>query len=255
MRIPFIAGNWKMHKTVHEAVVYAKDFRRAVERVTDVEIVVAPAFLAVHAVVEALRHSNVGVAAQDLYWEPQGAFTGEVSAEMIAEAGAKYVIVGHSERRQLFGETDEGVNRKTRAALAAGLVPIVCVGETLEQREAGHTLAVLERQLHAGLHEVTPPQLETLAVAYEPVWAIGTGRNATRAQAEAAHSHVRHRLREKFGPDAAERCRILYGGSVKPGNIRELMKGRDVDGVLVGGASLEVASFAEIVAGGRPAPV
>jgi triosephosphate isomerase len=255
MRIPFIAGNWKMHKTVQEAVVFVKELRRLVKDVTDVEIVVASPFTALHAVAEAARNSNIGVAAQDLYWEREGAFTGEVSPAMIKEAGAEYVIVGHSERRRLFGEIDQIVNRKAMAALAADLTPIVCIGETLDERERQQTFAILDRQIKEGLKELTPAQVSDLIVAYEPVWAIGTGRNATAAQAEEAHAHIRGRLREWFGAEAADRCHVIYGGSVKPDNIRELIVQPDVDGALVGGASLVVASFAEIVTASRPAAV
>jgi triosephosphate isomerase (TIM) len=255
MRTPFVAGNWKMFKTVHEAVVFAKQFRVLVKDIPDVEIVLAPPFTALHAVAEALRSTNVGVAGQDLHWEPQGAFTGEVSAPMIKEAGGEYVIIGHSERRELFGDTDATVNRKLGAALAAGLRPIVCVGETLEDREADRTLAVLDRQIAAGLAGLSSEQAADLIVAYEPVWAIGTGRNATAVQAEDAHRHIRRRVREAFGGDAADRCHIIYGGSVKPGNVAELAAQPDVDGALVGGASLDVASFGEIVTGSRPPAV
>jgi triosephosphate isomerase len=247
MRTPFVAGNWKMFKTVHEAVVFAKEFRGLVKDVTGVEIVVAPPFTALHAVAEALRNSNVGVAAQDLHWEREGAFTGEVSAAMIKEAGAEYVIIGHSERRRLFGDTDQVVNRKVTAAIAGGLTAIACVGETLEERERNATLAVLDRQIKDGLDGVTAEQLSELVIAYEPVWAIGTGRNATAAQAEEAHAHIRGRLRQWFGGDAAEACHVIYGGSVKPDNIRELVAEPDVDGALVGGASLDVTSFTAIV--------
>ena len=201
-----------------------------------------------HAVAEAARNTNIGVAAQDLYWEREGAFTGEVSPTMIKEAGAEYVIVGHSERRRLFGETDAIVNRKAMAAIGAGLTPIVCIGETLEERERDETLAVLDRQIKDGLDGLTAEQVGELVVAYEPVWAIGTGRNATAAQAGEAHAHIRKRLRQWFGADAAERCHVIYGGSVKPDNIRELIAEPDVDGALVGGASLDVRGFAEIVA-------
>ena len=246
-RTPFVAGNWKMFKTVHEAVVFAKEFRSVVKDAAGVEIVLAPPFLAVHAVAEALRNSNVAVAAQDLYWEREGAFTGEVSAPMIKEAGAEFVVIGHSERRRLFGETDATVNRKLLASLAAGLGPIVCVGETLEEREAGQTLAVLDRQVKDGLDGLAAAQVADLVVAYEPVWAIGTGRVATAAQAEEAHAHIRTRLRQWFGGDAADRCHIVYGGSVKPDNIAELVREPDVDGALVGGASLDVKGFSEIV--------
>jgi triosephosphate isomerase len=247
MRIPFIAGNWKMFKTVLESVVFAKELRSLVKDVTGVEIVVAPTSLAVHAVAEALRNANVGVAAQDVYWEREGAFTGEVSAHMVKEAGAEFVIVGHSERRRLFGDTDRGVNRKLVSAIAADLAPIVCIGETLEEREANQTLAVLDRQVKEGLDGLTAAQVGDLVVAYEPVWAIGTGRVATAAQAEEAHAHIRGRLRQWFGADAAEHCHILYGGSVKPDNIAELIREPDVDGALVGGASLDVKSFSDIV--------
>lgn len=255
MRIPFIAGNWKMFKTVHEAVVFIKELKSAVKDAADVEIVVAPPFTAVHAVAEAARNSNIGVAAQDLYWEREGAFTGEVSPAMVKEAGAEYVIIGHSERRRLFGETDAAVNRKVVAALGAGLTPIVCIGETLDERERNETLAVLDRQIKAGLDGIAGEQVADLVIAYEPVWAIGTGRNATAAQAQEAHAHIRTRLRQWFGADAAERCHVLYGGSVKPDNIRELIAEADVDGALVGGASLEVKSFSDIVMRSRPAAV
>jgi triosephosphate isomerase len=255
MRIPLIAGNWKMFKTVHEAVVFTKELRSLVKDVVDVEIVVAPPFTAVHAVAEAARNSNVGVAAQNLHWEREGAFTGEVSAAMIKEAGAEYVIVGHSERRRLFRETDAIVNRKTLAAIGAALTTIVCVGETLEEREREETLAILDRQIKVGLDGVTAEQIADLVVAYEPVWAIGTGRNATAAQAGEVHAHIRTRLRQWFGGDAADRCHVIYGGSVKPDNIRDLIAEPDVDGALVGGASLEVRSFGEIVTKSRPAAV
>jgi triosephosphate isomerase len=255
MRTPLFAGNWKMFKTVHEAVAFAKEFKAAVKDAVGVDIVLAPPFTAVHAVAEALRASNIAVAAQDMYWEREGAFTGEVSATMLREAGAEYVIVGHSERRRLFGETDVTVNRKMAAAIAADLTPIVCIGETLEEREGGSTLAVLDRQLKDGLDATTPEQVGDLVIAYEPVWAIGTGRNATAAQAQEAHAHIRNRLRQWFGAGTAEKCRILYGGSVKPDNIAELTREADVDGALVGGASLDVRSFGEIVTKGRQAVV
>jgi triosephosphate isomerase len=255
MRTPFIAGNWKMYKTVHDAVVFVKELRALVKDIEDVEIVVAPPFTAIHAVAEAARNSNIGVSAQDVYWEREGAFTGEVSAAMIAEAGAEYTIIGHSERRRLFGDVDAWVNKKTFAAMAAGLTPIVCVGETLEERERGDTMNVLDRQIKDGLDRLTGEQIADLVVAYEPVWAIGTGRNATAAQAGEAHAHIRQRLRQWFGGAAADACRILYGGSVKPDNIAELIAEADVDGALVGGASLDVKSFAQLVTKGRPSTV
>jgi triosephosphate isomerase len=215
--------------------------------------VVAPPFTAVHAAAEAARNSNVGVAAQDLYWERAGAFTGEVGGPMIVEAGAQYVIIGHSERRTLFGETDASVNQKIAAALAVGLEPIVCIGETLDQREREQTFEVLDRQIKMGLDGVTADQVEKLVIAYEPVWAIGTGRNATPAQAAEAHGHIRLRLRQWFGTQAAERCRVIYGGSVKPENAWELVSQPDVDGALVGGASLDINGFVEIVSRSRDA--
>jgi len=255
MRIPFIAGNWKMFKTVAEAVVFVKELKLAVKDLDRVEIALAPPFTALHAVAEAARNTNIGVAAQDVYWEREGAFTGEISPAMIKEAGAEYAIVGHSERRRLFGESDAIVNRKTMATIAAGLTPIVCIGETLEERERDETLAVLDRQIKDGLGEMSAAQVAEIVIAYEPVWAIGTGRTATAAQAGEAHAHIRKRLRQWFGGDAADRCHIVYGGSVKPDNIRELIAEEDVDGALVGGASLDVRGFTEIVSRSRHAAV
>ena len=255
MRTPLIAGNWKMYKTVDETVKYVKELRLLVKDAGGVEVVVAPPFTALHAACEAARNGNVGIAAQDCYWEREGAFTGEVSAAMVREAGAEYVIVGHSERRTLFGETDATVNQKTLAAFAAGLTPITCIGETLDQRERNETFDVLDRQIKQGLDRLTADQIGQLVIAYEPVWAIGTGRNATAAQAGEAHAHIRKRLRHWFGPEGAELCHILYGGSVKPANIAELIAQPDVDGALVGGASLDVRSFVEIVTRSRQASV
>jgi triosephosphate isomerase len=255
MRTPLVAGNWKMFKTVQTAVAFAKEFKRLVKDVGDLDIVIAPPFTALHAVAEAVRASNIAVASQDLYWEREGAFTGEVSAPMVREAGAEYAIVGHSERRRLFGDTDVAVNRKALAALAAGLEPIVCVGETLEEREANATLAVLDRQLQIALESVAPDRITDVVIAYEPVWAIGTGRNATAGQAQEAHAHIRGRLRQWFGASGAERCRVIYGGSVKTDNIDELVRQPDVDGALVGGASLDVRGLGEIVTKVRRAVV
>lgn len=254
MRIPFVAANWKMYKTIPEAVVYTKELRAYVKDPADVEIVLAPPFTALHAVAEAARNTPIAVAAQDLYWESEGAFTGAVSAAMIKEAGAEYVIIGHSERRRLFGETDATVSRKIGAALAHELVPIVCIGETLEEREAGETLNVLDRQLREGFSGRSTDEVASMVIAYEPVWAIGTGRHATPAQAQEAHAHIRARVREWFGDKAADECHVIYGGSVKPANTRELMAQPDVDGALVGGASLDAASFFEIISGSRPQP-
>lgn len=255
MRIPFVAGNWKMYKTVHDAVVFTKEFRNCVKDLKDVEVVIAPPFTAIHAVAEAARNSKIEVAGQDVYWEKEGAFTGEISAAMLKEAGAEYVIIGHSERRRLFGETDVHVNRKVLAALGAELAPIMCVGETLEERDAGSTLSVLDGQLKNGLDGLTRAHLVELVIAYEPVWAIGTGRNATPSQAQEVHAHIRTRLRQWFGGDAAEQVRVIYGGSVKPDNAQELMAQLDVDGGLVGGASLDAKSFLEIVLKSRGAAV
>ena len=244
-----------MHKTVHEAVVFVKEFRSMVKDIDDVEIVVAPPFTAVHAVAEAARNTPIGVSGQNLHWEREGAFTGEVSGAMLREAGADYVIIGHSERRRLFGETDEAVNRKIVAAFGSKLTPIVCIGETLEEREADQTADVLDRQIKNGLDAMTGDQVSALVIAYEPVWAIGTGRNATAVQAAEAHAHIRGRLRQWFGAAAADHCHVIYGGSVKPDNIHELIVLPDVDGALVGGASLEVRGFFDIVARSRKSTV
>ncbi len=252
MRTPFVAANWKMHKTVHDAIGFVKELRSLVKDVHDVEIVVAPPFTAIRAAADAAHASNIGVAAQNLHWDREGAFTGEVSASMVKEAGAEYVIVGHSERRRLFGDTDQTVNRRMLAAVAASLTAIFCVGETLEERERGDTLAVLDRQIKDGLDGLTADQIAALVVAYEPVWAIGTGRNATALEAAEAHAHIRSRLRQWFGGDAADQCHVIYGGSVKPDNIRELTSIIDVDGALVGGASLDLRSFHEIILRSRP---
>ena len=247
MRRVLIAGNWKMFKTITETVSHISELKTLVRDITDVDIIVAPPFTALPAAAGAARDSEIRVAAQDLYWEREGAFTGEVSAAMIRDTGATHVIIGHSERRTLFGETDLNVNRKLVAAIAAQLAPIVCIGETLDQREAGQTLAVLDQQVKHSLDGITADQLSALVLAYEPVWAIGTGRNATPAQAQEAHAHIRTRLRQWFGVDAADSCRILYGGSVKPDNIAALVAQNDVDGALVGGASLHARDFGEIV--------
>jgi triosephosphate isomerase (TIM) len=222
-----------------------------VKDVRGVDIVIAPPFTTVAAAAEAVKGSAIGVAAQNMHWEREGAFTGEVSAGMVREAGATFVIIGHSERRTLFGETNASVNKKTRAAITGGLVPIVCMGETLAQRDGNETLAVLDRQIKEGLDGVTGDELSRMVIAYEPVWAIGTGRNATPAQAGEAHFHIRQRLKQWFGLDASERCRVLYGGSVKPDNIASLISQPDVDGALVGGASLDPKSFFAIISGAQ----
>jgi len=255
MRIPLIAANWKMFKTVHESVAFIKEFRTLVKDIADVEIVIAPPFTSLHAAAEAARASMIAIAAQDAFWEKEGAFTGQVSMAMVKEAGAEYVILGHSERRRSFGDSDETVNRKVIAALGARLTPIFCIGETLEEREHGATLEVLDRQVKKGLDGVTGDQVAGLVIAYEPVWAIGTGRQATPQQAGEAHAHIRGRLRGWFGGTAGDQCRIIYGGSVKPDNIHELVALPDVDGGLVGGASLDLRGFNEIVARSRQGAV
>jgi len=247
MRRRLIAGNWKMFKTVHETVAYMTELRRTLRDVRNIDIVVAPPFTALFVAADKTRDANIAVSAQDVYWEREGPFTGAISAEMIRETGAEYVIIGHSERRTLFGETNLSVNKKIAAALGAGLAPIVCIGETLQQRDANETSGVLDEQLREGLDGFTAEQLIEAVIAYEPVWAIGTGRNATPAQAQEAHAHVRYRLRQWFGAEMAEHCRILYGGSVKAANIKSLAAEPDVDGALVGGASLDVREFTDIV--------
>jgi triosephosphate isomerase len=247
MRTPLFAANWKMHKTSAEAVAFVRNIGPLIQPMTGVDVVVAPPLTSLAATAEAARGLRIGVAAQNLYFEKQGAFTGEVSAAMIKDAGADWVIIGHSERRRLFGDTDEWVNRKLRAALTESLSPLVCVGETLMERERGETLAVLDRQVQVGLDGLSADEIASLVIAYEPVWAIGTGKNATAVEAGEAHAHIRARLRQWFGGAAADRCRVLYGGSVKPENIRELIGLADVDGALVGGASLDVRTFFEII--------
>jgi triosephosphate isomerase len=248
MRIPLIAGNFKMFKTTAQAAAYVAELRALLAgRSGHADVVIAPPFTALAAAAKAAEGSTIGVAGQDLHWEREGAFTGEVSAGMLRDAGARFVIIGHSERRTLFGETNGSVNKKMHAALTAGLVPIVCIGETLDQRDRNETMAVLDRQIKEGLDGVTGEQLSAMVLAYEPVWAIGTGRNATPAQAGEAHHHIRQRLKQWFGLDASERCRVLYGGSVKPDNIAKLSAEPDVDGALVGGASLDPKSFFAIV--------
>ena len=248
MRTPLLAANWKMHKTIAEAAAFVRALAPQAASMEGRDVLVAPPFTALAATAEAARGSRVAVAAQEIYFEREGAFTGQISAGMIKDAGATHVVVGHSERRRLFGDTDDWVNRKTRAAIAAGLVPIVCIGETLQEREHGETLAVLDRQLKAGLDSLTMEQVGAIVLAYEPVWAIGTGKNATPVEAGEAHRHIRGRLRQWFGGAAADACRVLYGGSVKPDNISDLIALPDVDGALIGGASLDVRSFVEICA-------
>jgi triosephosphate isomerase len=246
-RVPILAGNWKMHLTIAAATALAAELRAGCAGLTGREVIVAPVFTALAAVSAALAGSPLRVAAQDSHWEEQGAFTGAVSGSLLKDAGCTAVIIGHSERRQLFGETDEQVNRKTLAALRNGLLPIVCVGETLAERESGAVQQVIGRQVRGALSGLGPEQVATLAVAYEPVWAIGTGRTASPAQANEVHAYIRGLLSEAFGATVAGRVRILYGGSVKPDNVDELMREPELDGVLVGGAALQAASFLRIV--------
>ncbi len=248
-RTKFVCGNWKMHKSVQEAVALVKELAAGVgDAAGKVQVAVAPPFTAIHAVAQAVRGTAIEVSGQDVYWEVQGAFTGEISAAMLAEAGCKHGIVGHSERRQFFGETDETVRKKTAALLAAGLAPIVCVGETLAEREANRTLEVVDRQVRQGLAGLGAEQLGKITIAYEPVWAIGTGKTATTAQAQEVHAAIRKILRE-LGGAVADAMRIQYGGSVKPDNAKELLSQPDVDGALVGGASLKAPDFLAIVKG------
>lgn len=247
MRRPVMAGNWKMFKTQEETRDFFDDFEKLVAGSTHCEIVICPPFTAIAASRAASRGLQVHIGAQDVYWEKQGAFTGEVSPQMLVEAGCAYVIIGHSERRQHFGETDETVSRKVKAALEADLTPIVCVGELLAEREGGRTETVLEQQFTGGLGALTSSQFSGIILAYEPVWAIGTGRTATPEMAAEAHRFLRAQAAKRFSPEHAAALRILYGGSVKPANIKGLMAQVEIDGALVGGASLEAQSFASIV--------
>ncbi len=246
MRIPLIAGNWKMYKTSSEAIVLAEAVVEALSMPDETQVVVCPPFTALAAVGQVVAGSRIGLGAQDLHWAKEGAYTGEVSAEMLWDIGCRYVIVGHSERRQYFGETDESVSRKSLAALASGLTPIICVGETLFEREAGHAHAVVEAQLKGALSGLKLEQVQGLVLAYEPVWAIGTGKTATPSQAEEMHAHIRRTIALLFGAEIAHGVRILYGGSVKPDNAKELLGRSEIDGALVGGASLQIDSFAAI---------
>jgi triosephosphate isomerase len=251
LRKPLVVGNWKLYKTVAEARALASGLRQRLSADAAVETAVAPVFTALLAVREALAGSSIALCAQDAYWEPQGAFTGEVSAALLKDVGCSYVIVGHSERRALFGETDEHVRRKAEAVLQTDLTPIVCVGESLAQREAGESTAHVLRQVAAALAGLPEPSVTRLVIAYEPIWAIGTGRTAQPSDAQEMQAQIRQLVAERYGRSAAERMRILYGGSVKPDNARGLLAEPDVDGALVGGASLEIESFAAIVAAAR----
>jgi triosephosphate isomerase (TIM) len=247
MRRRVIAGNWKMYKTVAETRAFVSALAPLVAASNHCDIVIAPPFTALAAAVEAARGTRIAISAQDLHWEKEGAFTGEVSASMLVEAGCRYVIIGHSERRQFFSETDASVSKKVQAALAAGLTPIVCVGETLQEREGGEMQTVLRRQFADGLAALTAEQFSRILIAYEPVWAIGTGRTATPELAAEAHRFLRGAAASAFSSELASRVQILYGGSVKPENVKGLMAQEEIDGALVGGASLDPKSFAAIV--------
>ena len=267
MRRPIIAGNWKCYKIAKEAAELTRDLLAQLGTIRNVEIVLCPPYTALSVVAQVLAGdragtvhagegvpqragaaaSSIGLGAQDVFWEPQGAFTGEVSAPMLVDAGCAYCIVGHSERRQQFGETDESVNKKAAAALASGLISIVCVGETLQQRDAGQTFEVVRRQLEGGLNGLKAPEAGRLVIAYEPVWAIGTGRNAMPAQAQEVQHFIRRWIHEAWGAPAAEAIRIQYGGSVNAANALEILQQPDVDGALVGGASLKADAFTAIV--------
>lgn len=247
MRTPIIAGNWKMNKTIAEAILLVKGIHYGLRFPGEVDVIVAPPITALHSVAEILKDSYIGVAAQNMHWEDSGAYTGEVSGQFIKEAGADYVIIGHSERRQYFGETDEAVNKKTKAAFKHQLIPIVCIGETLEERESGQIEGVINRQVTDGLSGLTGQETSDLIIAYEPVWAIGTGKTATPDQAEEVHALIRGLISKEFGEETADAVRILYGGSVKPENSRELMNMKNIDGALVGGASLKAEDFIGII--------
>jgi triosephosphate isomerase len=246
-RTPLIAGNWKMFKTCPEALETAVQLVKILAGIRDIDVMIAPPFTALAPVSEVLKGSCVSLGAQNIFWEAQGAFTGEISPAMLVSAGCKYVIIGHSERRQYFNETDETVNKRIRAAINNHLIPVMCVGESEEERELKNTFSVLDKQVKKGLEEFSSDDLEGLVIAYEPVWAIGTGKTATSGQAQEAHEFLRSVLKKSFGNALAKSIRILYGGSVKPNNIAELMAMPDVDGALVGGASLDPETFSKII--------
>ena len=246
MRKPVIAGNWKLFKTIGEAVALVNELKPLVAKNQGVEVIVAPVFTALSRVGDALAGSNVKLAAQNCYWEEEGAFTGEVAPRLLKDAGCSHVIIGHSERRQYFGETDQTVNKKTKAAIAAGLTAIVCVGEMLAERESDQTFSVIETQIQGGLTGLAVDDFNSIVIAYEPVWAIGTGKTASDAQAQEVHVFIRRLIARLFSQEVADSTRILYGGSVKPDNVKGLMAQPDIDGALVGGASLKAESFAAI---------
>jgi triosephosphate isomerase (TIM) len=247
MRRPIIAGNWKMYMTTGETGRFITHLKSLVANSIHCDVVVAPPFTALEEAIRASNGSKISISAQNLYWEKAGAYTGEISAPMLADLGCRYCIIGHSERRQYFGETNQTVNRKIRAALEANLTPIVCLGEILAERESNQTLSVIQTQFKEGFADLTPQNFSRIVIAYEPVWAIGTGRTATPEIAVEVHQLIRRFAKEHFGPENAHHLRVLYGGSVKPENIQGLMEKEDIDGALVGGASLKPDSFAAIV--------
>lgn len=247
MRKPIIAGNWKMYKNIDESIELVNDIKRAVFDIENVEIVVCPPSTNLSNVGEMVGETNISVGAQNCYWENEGAFTGEISVGMIKSTGATHVIIGHSERRKYFGETDETVNKKIKAVIDGGLIPILCVGETLEEREAGKTIDVVKRQVTGALTGFEETYLDSLVIAYEPVWAIGTGKTATPDQAQEVHLMIRDLLKDLYSESFSESKRLLYGGSVKPDNIEKLMEEKDIDGGLIGGASLKSDSFVDII--------
>ena len=248
MRRPIIAGNWKLNKTPKESKALSKEILKKVQDVKNVDILVCPVFTSLSVVDQVIKGSVVKLGAQNCYWENSGAFTGEVSPQMIKELGCGYVIIGHSERRAMFSETNETVNKKIKAALTDNLIPILCVGETLSEREAKETFEVIRSHVEGGLNGLDKQQAKNLIIAYEPVWAIGTGKVATPEQAEEVHKFIRELLEKLYGKSISDAVRIQYGGSVKPDNAEELMKKPNIDGALIGGASLKADSFAEIVA-------
>lgn len=247
MRRALIIGNWKMHKTVSEAVEFARALAASLPDAADRDVALAPPFTALHALSSILKNSPIALCAQDVHGEDRGAFTGEVSAPMLRDAGCRYGLVGHSERRRLFGESNEDANRKAKALLRAGLTPVLCVGESLEEREADQTTSVVRRQLKEGLNNLSADDIRRSIVAYEPVWAIGTGRTASPEQAEDVHRFIRQFIERMAGVERADAIRILYGGSVNPANTGALMAQKDIDGVLVGAASLDLDSFGKII--------
>ncbi|MFH1768693.1 MAG: triose-phosphate isomerase [Candidatus Omnitrophota bacterium] len=247
MRKPLIAGNWKMYKTINQAIDFVNGVKRELLDFSDADIAVCPAFTALASVAEVLMNTNIKLGAQNAFWEKEGAFTGEVSCAMIKDCGCHYLIIGHSERRKYFNETNSTVNKRINASLVAGLLPIVCLGETLEEREEEKTIDVVTEQLKGAFVTLDEEQMKKIVIAYEPVWAIGTGKTATPEQAQEVHAFIREWLKKRFSPECAQKVRILYGGSVKPSNIKELIDEEDIDGALVGGASLDINSFVEIV--------